>query len=90
MPTNDDGGSGPELITLWVVVPVAVHEAAEHFASAYAKGGAEEICAAVLHGLAEADAGLLTLDANLLGRWVSCHPWTWPHADGDAAGKEGA
>jgi hypothetical protein len=70
-----DGGNGPETIALWVVVPVAVHAAAERLASAYAEEGAEEVCAAVLHGLAEAEAGLRTLDERLLGGWISCHPW---------------
>ena len=81
-----DGGNGPGTITLWIVVPVAVHAAAERLASAYAEEGAEEVCAAVMHGLAEAEAGLHTLDARLLGGWISCHPWP----RGGAAGKEGA
>jgi hypothetical protein len=86
MPTNDEGNPGPELITLWVVVPVAMHAAAERLASAYAKGGTEEVCAAVVHGLAEAEAGAGTLDARLLGGWLCSHPWP---RDG-AAGMEGA
>lgn len=81
-----DGGNGPATITLWVVVPVAVHAAAERLASAYAEEGAEEVCAAVMHGLAEAEAGAQTLDARLLGGWLCCHPWP---RDG-AAGKGGA
>lgn len=88
MATHDDGENRPETITLWVVVPVAVHEAAERLASAYAEEGAEEVCAAVLHGLAEAEAGLPTLDARLLGGWISCHPW--PRGGTGAAGKGGA
>ena len=52
-----DGENRPKTITLWVVVTVEIHEAAERLASAYAEEGAEEVCAAVLHGLAEADAG---------------------------------
>ena len=35
MPHEHDGGNRPELITLWVVVPVAVHAAAERLAIAY-------------------------------------------------------
>ena len=87
---KNDGGNGPETITLWVVVPVAVHAAAERLASAYAKGGTEEVCAAVVHGLAEAEAGAQTFDARTFGGWISCHPWTWPGVGDGAAGKEGA
>ena len=89
MPTNDDGGNRPKTITLWVVVTVEIHEAAERLAKAYAEGGAEEVCAAVLHGLAEAEAGAGTLDARLLGGWLCAHPWPRV-ALGDGAGKEGA
>ena len=85
MPTNDDGGSG-ETIGLWVVVPVAIHEAAEAFAKCYAEEGAEEICAAVLHDLAELRAGRR---AQRL-RWV----WGWVIGvggpRGGGAGTEGA
>jgi hypothetical protein len=77
---HDDGR---ELITLWV----AVHVAAERLAKCYAEEGAEEVCAAVLHGLAEAEAGAQTLDARLLGGWLCSHPW--PREGTDAAGKEG-
>ena len=87
---ENDGGNRPETITLWEVVPVAVHAAAERLASAYAKGGTEEVCAAVVHGLAEAEAGARTLDARTLGGWLSCHPWPWPRNDVAAAGTEGA
>jgi len=87
MPTNNyDGKQAPELITLWVVVPVAMLAAAERLASAYAKGGTEEVCAALVHGLAEAEAGAGTLDARLLGGWLCSHPWP---RDG-ATGTEGA
>lgn len=81
--------SGPErrgLITVWVEVPVAAHEAAERLAKAYAEEGLEEVCAAFVCGLAEAQAGAWTLDARLLGGWICCHRWP---RDG-AAGKEGA
>jgi hypothetical protein len=88
MATHDDGKNRPELITLWVVVPVAVHAAAERLAIAYAEEGAEEVCAAVLHGLAEAEAGAQTLDARLLGGWLCSHPW--PRDDAGTAKKEGA
>ena len=84
MANAHDGENAPETITLWVVVPVPVHAAAERLAKVYAEEGAEEVCAAVLHGLAEAEAGALTLDARLLGGWLACHPWP---RDG-ATGKE--
>ena len=83
-----DHDDGRETVTVWVVLPVAVHAAAERLAKAYAEGGAEEVGAAFFRGLAEAEAGLLTLDARLLGGWISCHPW--PRGGGGAAGKEGA
>lgn len=78
MPHAHDGGNADgerKTITLWVVVPVAAHAEAERLASAYAEGGTEEVCAAFVRGLAEAGAGLHTLDANLLGGWLACHPW---------------
>jgi hypothetical protein len=87
MPAHDDGENAPELITLWVVVPVAAHAAAERLAKAYAKEGLEEVCAAFVCGLAEAQAGAWSLDARLLGGWISCHPWP---REGDDAGKGGA
>jgi hypothetical protein len=88
MATHDDGKNRPKTITLWVVVTVEIHEAAERLAKAYAEGGAEEVCAAVLQGLAEAEAGAGTLDARLLGQWLACHPW--PRGGTGEAGKEGA
>ena len=82
MATHDDEKNRPKTITLWVVVTVEIHEAAERLASGYAEGGAEEVCAAVLHGLAEAAAGAGTLDARLLGGWLACHPWPRSRKEG--------
>ena len=82
---HDDGRG---FITLWIVLPVAVHEAAERLAKAYAEEGAEEVGAAIFHGLAEAEAGAGTLDARLLGGWLCSHPW--PRGDASAGKKEGA
>ena len=71
MPRDDGRGK----ITLWVEVPVEAHEAAERLAKAYAVEGLEEVCAAFVCGLAEAEAGAWTLDARLLGGWIACRPW---------------
>ena len=84
--SHDDGR---ETITLWVEVPVAAHAAAERLAKAYAEEGLEEVCAAFVCGLAEAQAGAWTLNARLLGGWIACHPWP-RGGEGAAGGKEGA
>ena len=89
MPHAHDGGNAggaPATITLWVVVPVTIHEAAEGFAKCYADEGGEEVCAAVLHDLAALRAGRRGLRLSWLLGWLVCEGWP---RDG-AAGTEGA
>ena len=92
MTTNDDGGSRPETIGLWVVVPVSVHAAAEAFAKTYAEEGAEEVLAALLSDLAALRAGKSGQRLSWVLGWLLCEGW--PRValgDGaDVAGKEGA
>lgn len=75
MAPTDDGGNGPETITLWVVLPVAVHAAAERLASAYAEGGTEEVLAAFAALMAEAEARPDSWRVHLVNAWLTSHPW---------------
>jgi hypothetical protein len=77
---------GRGFITLWVVVPVAEHEAAERLAKLYAVEGLEEVGAAFVGVMAEAADRPDSPRVAWLNRWLTSHPWP---RDG-AAGKGGA
>jgi len=82
---HDDGR---ETITLWVVLPVATHAAAERVAKAHAPDGLEGVLAAFACDVAKADDEPGAWAQNLVAVWLSTR--VWPQGDGGAAGKEGA
>ena len=85
MPTNDDGETGPETITLWVVLPTATHAAAERVAKGYAPDGLEGVLTAFACDVAKTDDEPGPWSQNLVSAWLSTLPW----ARSDEGGKEG-
>lgn len=80
--SNDDGR---ETITLWVVLPVAVHAAAERVAKSYAPSGLEGVLAAFASDVAKSDEEPGEWSQNLAAVWLLTQ--LWPR-DGEA-GKGG-
>jgi len=81
-----DGENAPETITVWVVLSITEHEAAESFAKCYADEGLEEVFVAFARDLAALRAGRRGFELSWVLGWLVCHPWP---RDG-AAGTEGA
>ena len=76
MPHDD----GRDLITVWVVVPVAEHAAAERLAARFAEGGLEEMLAAFVGLLAEAEERPYGVRVAWVNGWITSHPW--PRSEG--------
>jgi hypothetical protein len=72
---NDDGKHGPELVTLWVVVPEAERCEAERWVKAFAEGGLEEVLAAFVHLLAEVRERPYSVPGGWVSAWLASHPW---------------
>jgi hypothetical protein len=75
MAPTDDGRNGPGRITLWVVVPVTVQEAAERLAKIYEEEGLEEVLAAFVVLMAEAETRPDSWRVHLVNAWLTSHPW---------------
>lgn len=72
MAHDDDG---PETITLWVEVPVAVHAAAERVAKRYAADGLEGVLAAFACDVSKAEDRPGPWSQNLAAVWLFTRPW---------------
>ena len=77
---HDDAG---KVITVWVGVPAAAHEAAEALAKTHAGEGLEEVLAAFALDLADLRAGKGGLRLSWVLGWLVCADWP-------RGGKEGA
>lgn len=70
--SHDDGR---EAITLWVVLPVAVHAAAERVAKRHAPDGLAGILAAFASDVAKSDEEPGAWAENLSAVWLLTRPW---------------
>jgi len=85
--SHDD--DGPGTVTVWVVLPVAVHAAAERVAKSHAPDGLEGVLTAFACDVAKADDEPGPWSQNLVSVWLSTRPWARDD-EADDGGKEGA